>query len=209
MKRPLLFTFRRCPYAMRARMALLVAGVPFDAQEVLLRDKPVELLALSPKATVPVLVLADGAVLDESLDIARWAFEGRDPQGWWLRAASPSNVALVALNDGAFKQQLDRYKYAQRHEGGVGTAARDAALGGLLQSLERRLLGAPFLGGDAACAADLAIFPFVRQFRAVDAAWFDAQALPATQRWLMGWLAAPVFEACMRKLPSGVRFEFR
>ena len=114
MHRPLLYTFRRCPYAMRARMALLQAGVAFDAHEIVLRDKPAHLLELSPKGTVPVMVLPGGRVIDESLDIMRWAFAGHDPQGWWTRAESPRCAELIALNDGPFKRSLDRYKYPGR-----------------------------------------------------------------------------------------------
>ncbi|MGE0332693.1 MAG: glutathione S-transferase [Ramlibacter sp.] len=205
---PLLYTYRRCPFAMRARMALLVAGIEFDALEISLRDKPAAMLAASPKGTVPVLVHPGGRVIDESLDIMRWAWEGRDADGWWQRMQTPDNLALVALNDGAFKQQLDRYKYPQRHGEADATVPRDQALRGLLHGLEQRLAAQPWLGGGQPCAADLAVFPFVRQFRAVDAAWFDAQPLPATRQWLQGWLDSPLFEACMKKLPAGVQVRF-
>ncbi len=208
MKRPLLYTYRRCPYAMRARMALLQASVGFDAFEIVLRDKPPELLAASPKGTVPVLVLPDGRVIEQSLDIMRWAFEDRDPQGWWHRAQAPDNQALIALNDGPFKQQLDLYKYPNRLGDADPVRHRDQAVTCLLHLLEQRLASQRYLGGDQPCAADLAIFPFVRQFRAVDPAWFDAQPLPATQRWLDGWLGGEQFQACMRKLPSGTVMAF-
>ncbi len=201
MQRPLLYTYRRCPYAMRARMALLQAGIAFDSQEIVLRDKPAELLRLSPKATVPVMVLPGGQVIEESLDIMRWAFEGRDADGWWARAQTPSCQALIQLNDGPFKQLLDRYKYPQRYPSGEGpAAARDEAVKCLLHPLEQQLAGNLWLGGEAPCAADLAIFPFVRQFRAVDDKWFDAQDFHATQHWLRGWLESELFERCMRKL---------
>ena len=203
MKRPLLYTYRRCPYAMRARMALLEASIAFDAWEIVLRDKPPGLLSLSPKGTVPVLVLPDGRVIEESLDILRWAFEGRDGGGWWQRGRAGNNQALIALTDGPFKQHLDRYKYSQRLPGTDPVVHRAQAVSCLLQPLEQRLTREPYLGGER-CAADLAIFPFVRQFRAVDAVWFDAQALPATQRWLHAWLQCDRFQACMKKLPSGV-----
>ena len=201
MTRPLLYTYRRCPYAMRARLALLRAGVAFDAHEITLRDKPAALLAASPKGTVPVLVLPDGKVLEESLHIMRWAFAGRDADGWWSRAQTPGNQALTALNDGPFKQQLDRYKYPERFRPDERDFHRDQAATGLLQSLEQRLTAHPYLGGATPCATDLAIFPFIRQFRAVDADWFDAQALQATRLWLEGWLHSEVFTTCMKKLP--------
>lgn len=206
--RPLLYTYRRCPYAMRARMALLQASVGFDAYEVVLRDKPREMLEMSPKGTVPVLVLPDGLVIDESLDIMRWAFEGGNQEGWWQRSDTPANRALIALNDGRFKQQLDLYKYPQRAAGTDPTFHRDEALSCLLEVLERQLTISPYLGGREPCATDLALFPFVRQFRAVDPGWFDALPLKATQQWLQGWLQSELFEACMKKVPSGLRVQF-
>ena len=206
--RPLLYTYRRCPYAMRARMALLQASIEFDAYEIVLRDKPGEMLTISPKGTVPVLVLPDGLVIEESLDIMRWAFEGRDQEGWWQRADRPTSRALIALNDGPFKQQLDLYKYPERLEDTDRTFHRDQAVSCLLQPLEQRLAIEPYLGGHEPCAADLAIFPFVRQFRAVDPGWFDAQPLKATQQWLQGWLQCEQFKACMKKLPSGLCLQF-
>jgi glutathione S-transferase len=208
MTRPLLYTYRRCPYAMRARMALIHAGVAFDAHEITLRDKPAALLAASPKGTVPVLVLPDGTVLEESLHIMRWALAGCDAAGWWSRAQMPGNQALTALNDGLFKQQLDRYKYPEKFEPNERNLHRDQAATGLLQALEQRLMTQPYLGGTTPCATDLAIFPFVRQYRAVDADWFDAQALPATQQWLQGWLQSELFAICMRKLPNSFCVEF-
>ena len=204
MNNPLLYTYRRCPYAIRARMALLHAGIEFDAHEIVLRDKPAEMLAVSPKGTVPVLVLPAGLVLEESLDIMRWAFEGRDQQGWWRRAGTRDNQALIALNDGPFKQQLDLYKYPERGGASAPGFHRDQGVRCLLHPLEQRLVGEPYLGGNEPCAADLAIFPFIRQFRAVDADWFDAQAMPATQKWLQDWVQGGQFGACMKKLAIGV-----
>jgi glutathione S-transferase len=204
MRRPLLYTYRRCPYAMRARMALIISGMAFDAYEVSLRDKPAKMLAASPKGTVPVLVLPSGEVLEESLHIMRWAFEQSDQLAWWTGAQTRENQALVSLNDGPFKQQLDRYKYPERFNPSERDIQRDQATSGLLQQLEQRLSQELYLGGSSPCATDLAIFPFVRQFRAVDENWFDAQSLPATHRWLLTWLQSELFERCMKKLPSGV-----
>ncbi len=201
---PRLYTFRRCPYAMRARMALLQAGQAVEAVEVSLRAKPAGLLAVSPKATVPVLQLPDGSVIEESWDIMRWALAPRDDQGWWARAQSPQNLALVQHNDGDFKRHLDRWKYPQRYPGEPlpPDAHRDAAVAVLLQALEARLHHAPHLGGEAPCATDLAVMPFVRQFAAVDPAWFATLALPSVRRWLSGWLVHPLFVACMAQLPA-------
>ena len=201
---PRLYTFRRCPYAMRARMALLQGERRFEAVEVVLRDKPAALMALSPKATVPVLHLPDGSVLEESWDIMRWALAAPDPQGWWARAQSPANLDLVQRNDGDFKRHLDRWKYLGRYAADSlpPEAHRDAASAVLLEPLEARLRHTPYLGGDTACATDLAVLPFVRQFAAVDPDWFAAQSLPALQSWLRGWVASPLFLTCMLKLPA-------
>jgi glutathione S-transferase len=202
---PLLYTYRRCPYAMRARMALLQAGVAFEAHEIALRDKPPAMLAVSPKGTVPVLVLPDGTVLEQSLDIMRWAFaQGGDDQQWWARAQSPANVALQQTCDGLFKHHLDRYKYPQRFVDAKDREHnRQEAVAVLLEPLEQQLQtqaqAQAQLGGAMPCAADVGIFPFVRQFAAVDPAWFAALPLPALQRWLAGWLVHPLFALAMRK----------
>ena len=203
MTHPLLYTYRRCPYAMRARMALIVSGVTFDAIEISLRNKPAEMLTASPKGTVPVLVLPNGQVIEESLHIMRWAFECHDERNdlasWWSKAQTSENQALIALNEGAFKHQLDRYKYPERFNPSERDMQRDHAASGLLRQLEQRLSLQPHLGGHNPCATDLAIFPFVRQFRAVDEQWFDTQAMPATRSWLQTWLQSELFDACMKK----------
>ncbi len=208
MPQALLYTYRRCPYAMRARMALICAGVAFDAVEISLREKPTAMLAASPKGTVPVLILQSGEVIEESLLIMRWAFEQHDPQAMWSRAQTLEHQALIALNDVDFKQQLDRYKYPNRFEASERDVQRDQAANGLLQQLEQRLIQSSYLGDSTPCATDIAIFPFARQFRAVDEQWFDEQALPATQRWLQNWLQSALFLACMKKLPSNERSAF-
>lgn len=202
---PLLYTYRRCPYAMRARMALLHAGVAFDAFEIVLRDKPAGLLALSPKATVPVLRLPDGRVLEQSMDIVRWAFvETGDTAGWWARAQSGVNLALMATCDGPFKHHLDRTKYPERFNEGTDSKAhhREQAVSVLLQPLDAQLHRTGHLGGHAPCAADIAIFPFVRQFAAVDPTGFRALPLPALQGWLDRWMTDPLFHTAMAKLPA-------
>lgn len=206
---PLLYSYRRCPYAMRARMALLVAGVQFDVHEIVLRDKPAAMLTRSPKGTVPVLLLPDGRVLEQSLDIVQWAFAAHDPEGWWALAQSTTNLDLLAACDGPFKHHFDRYKYPERFEGeGSRTLHRDAAVEQLLQPMDAQLQRSAQLGGPAPCATDIAIFPFVRQFAAVAPVWFGQLPLPALQAWLAGWLSHPVFEAAMAKLPSGQVLRF-
>ncbi|HEY1090011.1 MAG TPA: glutathione S-transferase [Burkholderiaceae bacterium] len=199
---PLLYSYRRCPYAMRARMALLQAGCTFDVFEISLRDKPPALLSLSPKGTVPVLHLPDGQVLEQSWDIMRWALESEDKQGWWTKAQSTENLDLLSRNDGAFKQHLDRYKYPDRYPEASRDAQRAQAVAALLLPLQQRLQAQPYLGGDTPCATDLAIFPFVRQFAAIEPAWFASQPWPALQSWLVAWLSSALFEACMVKLAS-------
>lgn len=193
---PILYSFRRCPYAMRARMALLVSEVPFELREVMLRDKPAAMLAASPKATVPVLVLAGGTVIDESLAIMRWALARNDPEGW----LAGDDAALIAGFDGAFKHHLDRYKYPDRHAADP-RASRAAGLA-LLADLERRLATHDNLSRDTPALTDSAITPFVRQFAAVDRAWFDAQGLPRVQAWLARHVASPLFDRAMLRVAA-------
>jgi glutathione S-transferase len=191
---PILYSFRRCPYAMRARMALWVAGVTVELREVKLAAKPPALLAASPKGTVPVLVLGDGEVIDQSLDIMRWALGQKDPEGW----LAGDDAGLIAVNDGVFKHHLDRAKYPGRYEEDGMTDHRAAALA-LLAPLEARLEGAPYLTGETRALTDIALLPFIRQFAAIDAGWFAAQPLPHLQGWLAGLLASDLFAAVMGK----------
>lgn len=192
---PVLYSFRRCPYAMRARLALTVSGTRCELREVMLRAKPAAMLAASPKGTVPVLVLSNGAVIDESLDIMRWALASRDPEAWLER----DDPALIAENDSAFKHALDRYKYPERY----AVDPREYREQGLafLQGIDARLAVGGQLCGAARGMADAAIMPFVRQFAAVDRLWFDAQPLPHVQAWLSGHLASDLFEAIMARRP--------
>lgn len=188
---PVLYSFRRCPYAMRARMALMVSGTVCEIREVKLRDKPAEMIAASPKGTVPVLVLADGAVIDESIDIMRWALTRNDPEGW----LEGDDAALIAANDGRFKHHLDRYKYPERH-GADPAVHRDEGLA-MLAELNVRLAARACLCGERPMLADAAIMPFVRQFAAVDRDAFDAASLPWLQRWLADLMRSDLFERIM------------
>jgi glutathione S-transferase len=196
---PIIYSFRRCPYAIRARLALLQAAIPVELREVDLKRKPAELLACSAEATVPVLDLGGGQVLTQSLDIMHWALAQRDPAGWLPPADEPANAALLAANDGPFKQWLDRYKYAERHPQQPQAAWRDEGVRCLLAPLEARLQGAPFLGGARPCLTDVALFPFVRQFAAVDALWWTGVPWPATRHWLDHWQTSPLMTACVVK----------
>lgn len=195
---PILYSFRRCPYAMRARMALLVSGVPFEHREILLRDKPAEMLAASPKGTVPVLVLSDGRVIDESLDIMQWALQQNDPEQW----LDGADYALIAANDGPFKAALDRYKYPNRFD--VDPLEHREAAFVHLSQLDARLAASPYLHGEKAGLTDFALFPFVRQFAATDQAWFDAIALVQLRDWLNQMLAKPIFVDAMVRHPLWV-----
>jgi glutathione S-transferase len=192
---PVLYSFRRCPYAMRARLAIAVSSTACMLREVKLSAKPQAMLAASPKGTVPVLVLPDGNVIDESLDIMRWALAQRDPEAW----LEGDDSALIARNDGPFKHDLDRYKYPERH----GADPLRHRAGGLefLHELDSRLARTRQLCGPVRAMADAAIMPFVRQFAAVDREWFDDQPL----HYLMGWLAdhtsSALFNMIMPKVP--------
>lgn len=192
---PILYSFRRCPYAMRARMALVASGTRCELREVMLRDKPAAMIAASPKATVPVLVLSDGTVIEESLDVMRWALARHDSEDW----LAGDDAALIAVNDGAFKYHLDRAKYPERHDS--DPVQHRAAGAALLEPLERRLSIAAHLCGMRRSLTDIAVFPFVRQFAAPDAAWFDALPLPHVRRWLAGLVGSPLFESAMLRLP--------
>ena len=191
-------------------MALLQAGRGFQAFEIVLRDKPAALVELSSKATVPVLRLPSGTVLEESLDIMAWAYEAEDPDGWWHRAQSVANLELLRFNDGAFKHHLDRYKYPQRFPQNTGSRDfhRDHAVATLLVPLDARLQSEPFVGGTTACATDIAIFPFVRQFAGIQPAWFAEQRLPALQAWLATWLSSGLFKTCMTRIPTQTVADF-
>jgi glutathione S-transferase len=188
----ILYSFRRCPYAMRARMAVWQSGIAVELREILLRDKPAEMLAASPKGTVPVLVLPDGKIIDESIDIIRWALTQNDPDNW----LSGDEASLIAANDGPFKAALDRYKYPNRYGLDDGLVFREAAVE-LLMPLEALLNDAPFLTGPRLGLSDIATLPFVRQFAATDQSWFDNCELPNIRRWLDEFIASPMFEAVM------------
>lgn len=192
-----LYSFRRCPYAMRARMALYVSGLTYEHREVVLRDKPAAMLEVSPKGTVPVFVTAKGEVLEESLDIMRHALTQNDPEGWQGR----DDPALVAANDGPFKHHLDRYKYATRYED-VDPDRHRAAAVEILAELDQRLASSPYLCGDERGFADIAIFPFVRQFANHDRERFDADRMPHLQAWLQWLVSSDLFDAIMAKHPQ-------
>jgi glutathione S-transferase len=205
---PVLYSFRRCPYAMRARLALAISGQAHELREVVLKNKPTEMLAASPKGTVPVLVLPGGEVMDESLDIMRWALGRHDPAQWLVPPeVSPDDMAaLIAANDGDFKRHLDRYKYPNRYADESGGDAAGLALkhrteaAQWLAQLDTRLTGGWLLGTQASLA-DMAILPFVRQFAHTDADWFAAQPWPRLQGWLAAFEGSALYVGVMAKHP--------
>ena len=198
---PLLYSFRRCPYAIRARLALHQAGVVFDTVEVDLKHKPPALLALSPAGTVPVMHLPNGQVLQHSLDIMRWALAQNDAAGWLASAAPERDELLMNTAVTAFKHWLDRYKYFQRHPQQPQHAYREQAVSCLIAPLDAALTAhGPWLGGAQPVLADAAIFPFVRQFAGVEPDWFATSRWAATRQWLQAWAGNALFTAAMRKV---------
>lgn len=202
---PVLYSFRRCPYAMRARSAIVASGLVCELREVVLRDKPAALLDASPKATVPVLVEPDGTVIEQSLDIMLWALRQNDPDAWL-----PSSVGKVsAMNrlitdcDESFKFHLDRYKYPQRY-GNVDRQVHRGHAALWLHELDAVLTRRPFLCGEKFTMADAAIAPFVRQFAHTDLDWFDIQRWPALRTWLLRWTQSTLFDGIMKKYPPWV-----
>lgn len=191
-----LYSFRRCPYAMRARMALRYCGVPVEIVEVSLKAKPAEMLAISPKGTVPVLD-AGGQVIDESLEIMRWALAQHDPQGWLL-GGDPRIAELIEANDQVFKVHLNRYKYAERYpEQPMEVYRAEGAL--FLQRLDELLTDREYLLADHASLADIALLPFVRQFAHVDREWFAQTPYVRLQAWLQRFLESDLFTLIMKK----------
>ncbi|NQY98868.1 MAG: glutathione S-transferase, partial [Henriciella sp.] len=193
---------RRCPYAMRARMAIARSGIECRLREVVLRDKPAEMLDASPKGTVPVIVKADGSVIEESLDVMAWALAQNDADNWLTpdQGTREDMDALVAESDGPFKRALDRYKYPNRYEEERVVRDDQRSLGrNFLEALNTRLEGQANLFGDRVSYADIAVFPFIRQFANTDRDWFDAQDLPNLQAWLERHLDSDLFKSVMPK----------
>ncbi|CAI8865427.1 glutathione S-transferase [Pseudomonas sp. IT-P218] len=195
-----LYSFRRCPYAMRARMALRYCEVPVDIVEVSLKAKPSEMLALSSKGTVPVLDV-DGQVIDESLDIMRWAVARHDPQDWLLKDDPQGQLAIEALieeNDQHFKVHLNRYKYAERYpEQPMALYRAEGEV--FLRKLDELLEGRDYLLTDHPSLADVALMPFIRQFAHVDREWFAQTPYRRLQAWLQRFLESDLFTSIMKK----------
>lgn len=196
---PILYSFRRCPYAMRARLALAYGRVQCEIREILLRDKPPSMLEISPKGTVPVLFFPhENRVIDESLDIMKWALSQKDPEGW--STLEEASKGLITENDTTFKRALDEYKYPNRFEEGDSLRARGEAEI-FIKKLEARLEKHSYLCGEKKSLADIGIFPFVRQFSKVDPDWFEAASYPRLGSWLGELLESDLFASVMHKYP--------
>jgi len=197
---PVLYSFRRCPYAIRARLAIKISGMQVELREVKLSDKPKSLLAYSAKGTVPVLILPDRTVIDESREIMSWALLQHDPEHWLPNKKKEMMQinSLIDMNDAEFKQHLDHYKYADRFPEHPMTFYRQQAEG-FISELEARLKRDRFLCSDKLSLADMAIFPFIRQFAHVDKIWFFQSEYSHLQAWLDGLLNTQIFLSVMGK----------
>jgi glutathione S-transferase len=197
---PVLYSFRRCPYAIRARMVLLQCGLQAEVREILLSAKPAAMIEASAKATVPVLCMTDGTVLDQSLDIIQWAlYKSDDPAGLFTTERE-RQLGLVERNDNEFKYWLDRYKYHVRFPEEAPEHYRQQGMN-FIAAVDARLTESSYLFGECPQIADIAVMPFVRQFRGVDQPWFDDNAGDAIRRWLCHWLESDSFAAAMTKYP--------
>lgn len=197
MNKPKLFTYRRCPYAIRSRLALYQAGIDYESIEISLKDKPSDFLALSPKGTVPVLVQSDGKVIEESLEIMLWALNINDPEHWILKGNDLCQK-LIFENDFHFKKNLDKYKYADRfpeHSKEYYRSQCEIFLNVLDEKLKFKL----YLIEDRISFADIAIFPFIRQFFLVDENWFLDSKYDALKKWLRGLIDSHIFKEVMKK----------
>ncbi|MEP1230472.1 MAG: glutathione S-transferase [Litorimonas sp.] len=204
-----LYSFRRCPYAMRGRMGLLAGGQDYEHREVLLRDKPAAMIEISPKGTVPIFIKKNGDVIEESLELLLWATKENDPYDW-RNVDMHAAQALIARNDGPFKHHLDRYKYKSRYDETAPRGDTDIehriAAEDIIKDYEARLSHHNYLLGGHQSLADIAIFPFMRQFANTDRAWWDGQAqdlppYPRVHDWLERHINSELFKTVMAKCP--------
>ena len=197
--KPYLFSYRRCPYAMRARMALVESNILFDVYEISLRDKPKEMISVSPKGTVPVLLL-NKLVLDESLEIMKWAYKNSQSKHLNLLDTNDKELAdeLITMNDYKFKPFLDKYKYFERHRDKSKIEHRENCYF-FLKILEKRLKKTNFLIGNKRTYLDISIFPFIRQFMNVDKDWFDKSDFKMVKEWLTLIIESELFKQVMIK----------
>ena len=213
--RPVFYSFRRCPYAMRARLAIAYAAVEVELREIVLRNKPVHMLSISPKGTVPVLQLENGHVIDESLNIMHWALSKCDPDNLLPDIHKESIQALIDENDNGFKQWLDRYKYADRYPEQSVEYYRDNCESWFKKLDDLLQAHSGFLVCSQLTLADLALLPFIRQCAHVDLEWFEGCKYQYLKKWLEQFKASTLFASIMPKIPTwnmegeGVIFPFR
>ena len=195
---PILYSFKRCPYAMRARMAIHASGQKCELREVLLRDKPPSMIEYSLKGTVPVLILQDGNVIDESLDVIDWALNLNDPDNWQRSKDNEKTKELIKINDGEFKHHLDRYKYSKRYDNEDPEFHRKKCLK-FIESVNNELNNSKYIFDDNISYADIVLLPFVRQFRIADMEWFDSLPYDNLKDWLSRFLNSPLLNSIMKK----------
>ena len=196
MKLPVLYTFRRCPYAMRARISMYYSKINYEHREILLKDRPKKLYNLSPKGTVPVLNLPDGKVIDESLDIMKWSISVNDPDSWLADNIS-DQLNAIRINDHDFKKWLDKYKYHDRYPEFPVQYYKDKCEG-ILNSLEKKLDEENFLFSQKISLGDMALLPFIRQFANVDIIWFNGRFVNLS-KWMGELIESEVFQSMMKK----------
>ena len=201
MNAPILYSFRRCPYAMRARFALAYSGIICYLREVDLKHKPQAMLDISPKGTVPVLQLPDGSIIDESLEIIHYALSQNDPNGWSdVSADKQAEIdRLIKKNDTEFTPLLRKYKYFERYPESLQQDYRQEIEALFLRDLEKRLGQHAYIAGEHISTADIAIFPYIRQFAYADEEWFFTSGYTYIIKWLQGFLDDPLFDIVMRK----------
>ena len=195
---PILYSFRRCPYAMRARMAIHISGQRCELREVLLRDKPPSMLEYSAKGTVPVLILQDGKVIDESLDVIDWALNLNDPDDWQRSKDTKKTKELIKINDGEFKYHLDRYKYSKRYDNEDPEFHRKKCLK-FIESINNELNNSKYIFDDNISYTDIVLLPFIRQFRIADIEWFDSLPYDNLKKWLSSFLNSSLLNSIMKK----------
>ena len=195
---PILYSFRRCPYAMRARMAIHISSQKCEIREVLLRDKPPSMLEYSSKGTVPVLVLQSGEVIDESLDVIDWALNLNDPDNWQRSKDNEKTKELIKINDGEFKHHLDRYKYSKRYDNEDPEFHRKKCLS-FIEKVSSELQNSKYIFDDEISYIDISLLPFIRQFRIADNEWFDELPYENVKSWLSNFLNSELLKSIMYK----------
>ena len=179
-------------------MAIHISGQKCELREVLLRDKPPSMLEYSAKGTVPVLILQDGNVIDESLDVIDWALNLNDPDDWQRSKDTKKTKELIKINDGEFKYHLDRYKYSKRYDNEDPEFHRKKCLK-FIESINNELNNSKYIFDDNISYADIVVLPFIRQFRIADIEWFDSLPYDNLKKWLSSFLDSSLLNSIMKK----------